>query len=164
MLKNDLHALRYVGTHGPCVRARRMKHKCTIIRADARAVRPYIVQAERNISSIDNQRLTPCVSISPILPCNIAEIARQYGSYYTVKWVRLECRKYGVDFQYACAWSSNGTDGACRMKAGACECLGTCVCALLFERTHKPYVPVYFHSKCALKIGTYGPVVRSNSV
>ena len=32
----------HVGTHGPCVRARRMKHKCTIIRADARAVRPYM--------------------------------------------------------------------------------------------------------------------------
>ena len=42
MLKNDLHALRHVGTHGPCVRARRMKHKCTIITADARAVRPYM--------------------------------------------------------------------------------------------------------------------------
>ena len=41
MLKNELHALRHVGTHGPCVRARRMKHKCTIITADARAVRPY---------------------------------------------------------------------------------------------------------------------------
>ena len=131
---------------------------------DARAVRHYIVQAERNISSIDNQRLTPCFSISPILPRNIAEIAWRYGSYYTVKWVRLECRKYVVDFQCASAWSSNGTDGACRMKAGACECLGTCVCALLFERTHKPYVPIYFHGKCSLKIGTYGPVVRSNSV
>ena len=32
----------HVGTHGPCVRARRMKHKCAIIRADARAVRPYM--------------------------------------------------------------------------------------------------------------------------
>ena len=32
----------HVGTHGPCVRAGRMKHKCTIIRADARAVRPYM--------------------------------------------------------------------------------------------------------------------------
>ena len=42
MLKNDLHALRHVGTHGPCVRARRMKHKCTIVRTDARAVRPYM--------------------------------------------------------------------------------------------------------------------------
>ena len=28
--------------HGSCVRAGRMKHKCTIIRADARAVRPYM--------------------------------------------------------------------------------------------------------------------------
>ena len=42
MLKNDLHALRHVGTHGPCVRARRMKHKCTIVRADAQTVRPYM--------------------------------------------------------------------------------------------------------------------------
>ena len=33
---------RHVGTHGPCVRSRRMKYKCTIIRADARAVRPYM--------------------------------------------------------------------------------------------------------------------------
>ena len=42
MLKNDLHALRHLGTHGSCVRARRMKHKYTIVRADARAVRPYM--------------------------------------------------------------------------------------------------------------------------
>ena len=33
---------RHVGTHGSCVRARRMKYKCTIIKADARAVRPYM--------------------------------------------------------------------------------------------------------------------------
>ena len=42
MLKNELYALRHVGTHGPCVRGRRMKYKCTIVRADARAVRPYM--------------------------------------------------------------------------------------------------------------------------
>ena len=42
MLKNDFHALRHVGTHGSCVRGRRMKHKCTIVRADAQTVRPYM--------------------------------------------------------------------------------------------------------------------------
>ena len=46
---HDIHPLathcarnKHVGTHGPCVRARRMKHKCTIITVDARAVRPYM--------------------------------------------------------------------------------------------------------------------------
>ena len=32
----------HVGTHGSCVRSRRLKYKCTIVRTDARAVRPYM--------------------------------------------------------------------------------------------------------------------------
>ena len=56
-------------THGPCVHARRMKHKCTIIRTDARAVRPYM-------QSNGYQQLTPCVPIAAILHAKMGDFAR----------------------------------------------------------------------------------------
>ena len=47
----------HVGTHGPCVRPRRMKHKCTIVRTDARAVRPYMPLVNRSSYHFANHKV-----------------------------------------------------------------------------------------------------------
>ena len=40
---------------------------------------------------IDNQPLAFYVSISAILPCNMGDITRQYGSFYRAIWLELKC-------------------------------------------------------------------------
>ena len=53
-----------------------------------RSRNPYI-QSARGIGHIDNQRLTPCVAISAILHDNLTHFTAQYGSFRTLKWLRL---------------------------------------------------------------------------
>ena len=40
---------------------------------------------------IDNQPLAFHVPISAILPCNMGDITRQYGSFYRAIWLELKC-------------------------------------------------------------------------
>ena len=58
---------------------------------------------------IDNQWVTPCVSISAILQCNLTHIARWNGSYCAVKWLRLmgkriEVRTHGSCVRFYFSW------------------------------------------------------------
>ena len=57
------------------------------IGADARAVRPYMRSRARHLGRSDNQRLTLCVSISPILHGNLTHFAVQYGPFYRTIWL-----------------------------------------------------------------------------
>ncbi|EHO68678.1 hypothetical protein HMPREF9944_01932 [Segatella maculosa OT 289] len=50
---------------------------------------PTCVRVTRQVSHIDNQRLTPCVSITAISHDNLTHFIAQYGSFCTLKWLRL---------------------------------------------------------------------------
>ena len=50
---------------------------------------PTCVRVTHYVSHIDNQRLTPCVPISAILHDNLTHFTAQYGSFCTLKWLRL---------------------------------------------------------------------------
>ena len=74
----------------PCVRARRITSKqhgcwseCTrhFERTHGPCV-PTCARATHHMGRIDYQRLTPCVSISAISPCNMADFTAQSQSFY----------------------------------------------------------------------------------
>jgi len=69
---------------------------------------PTYIQSDRGIGHIDNQRLTPCASISPILPCNMGHITVQYGwKYRAIRLIlqrHLTAIKNGRHGIIRCAW------------------------------------------------------------
>ena len=50
---------------------------------------PICVRVTRHVSHIDNQRLTTYVPITAILHDNLTHFTAQYGSFRTLKWLRL---------------------------------------------------------------------------
>ena len=125
---DELHAARYVGTHGLCVRARGIEDKYTeaLERTHGLCVRawgiedkytealerthepcvPTCIRMEWSVAPVDNQRLETCVLILAILYGNHSYFTAQYNPYCTVKWVRLESHRADFETSHASCWFS----------------------------------------------------------
>ena len=83
----------HVGTHEPCV--------------------PTCNQTNRGIGHIDNQRLTPCISIPAILRCNFSHFTTQYGWDCALKWAMLQTEVIHVANRLANTTSQTAGYGSC---------------------------------------------------
>ena len=87
-MNGDINAWRLERPHEPCV--------------------PTYIQMIRCIIRIDNQSLTPCFSISAILPYNLTHFTVQSQPYCAVKWLRLKSKVRVPTHISVDSWQVNG--------------------------------------------------------
>ena len=66
---------------------------------------PTYIRINRKVIQIENQRLTSCVSISPILSRNMAHFTVQSHPFHHAKWVRLKNDETHVGTHGSCVHS-----------------------------------------------------------
>ena len=74
--------------------------KVKVLCSKVRVKVPTCIRITRHVSHIDNQRLTPYVSISAILHGNLTYFTVQYDPYYRAMWLILQRHSCYYAFQY----------------------------------------------------------------